>query len=39
MLHLEDERKVRLYEIIETEGIEVKRALKAILEEYDNVIL
>src|SRR6266542_6686841 len=38
MLHLEDKREVRLFEIIETEGTEVKQALKIILEEFDDVI-
>ena len=38
MLHLENERKARLFEITETEGIEVEQALKIILEEYDDVV-
>src|SRR6266542_6592878 len=38
MLHLEDEREVRLFEITGTEGTEVKKALKIILEEYDDVV-
>jgi len=38
ILHLEDKRKARLFEIIGMEGTEVKKALKTILEEYDNVI-
>ena len=38
MLHLEDEREVRLFEITETEGTEVEQALKIILEEYDDVV-
>ena len=38
MLHLENERKVRLFEIMGTERIEVKRILKNILEEYDDVV-
>ena len=39
MLHLENEREVRLFKITEMEGIEVKKALKIILEEYDDVVL
>ncbi len=38
MLYLENERKVRLFKITEIEGIEVKKVLKIILEEYDNMI-
>ena len=38
MLHLEDEREARLFEIIGTEGIEVEQALKIILKEYDDVV-
>src|SRR6266540_5841360 len=38
MLHLEDEREARLFEIIGTEGTEVEQALKIILEEYDDVV-
>ncbi len=38
MLHLEDKRKARLFEITEIEGTEVEKTLKTILEEYDNVI-
>ncbi len=38
MLYLEDEREVRLFEIIGTEGTKVEKALKAILEEYDDVV-
>ncbi len=38
MLHLENERKVRLFEIMGTERIEVKRIFKNILEEYDDVV-
>src|SRR6266496_5393257 len=38
MLHLEDEREVRLFEITGTEGIEVEQTLKIILEEYDDVV-
>ncbi len=38
MLHLEDERKARLYKITEIEGTEVKKTLKTILEKYDNVV-
>ena len=38
MLHLEDEREARLFEITETEGTVVEKALKIILEEYDDVV-
>ena len=38
MLHLEDEREARLFEITGTEGIEVEQTLKVILEEYDDVV-
>src|SRR6266540_1145188 len=38
MLHLEDEREARLFEIMGTEGTEVEQALKVILEEYDDVV-
>ena len=38
ILHLEDEREVRILEIIETGETKVKRAFKTILEEYDNII-
>jgi len=38
MLHLEDEREARLFEITGTEGTEVEQALKIILEEYDDVV-
>src|SRR6266498_1695774 len=38
MLHLEDEREARLFEITETEGTEVEQALKIILEDYDDVV-
>src|SRR6266540_2628603 len=38
MLHLEDEREARLFKITETEGTEVKQALKIILKEYDDVV-
>ncbi len=39
MLHLEDEREVRLFEITEMEETEVEKTLKIILEEYDDVVL
>ncbi len=39
MLHLEDEREARLFEITGTEGIRVEQALKIILEEFDDVVL
>ena len=35
MLHLEDKREARLFEIM---GTEVEQALKVILEEYDDVV-
>src|SRR6266540_3908956 len=38
MLHLEDEREARLFEITGTEGTAVEQTLKAILEEYDDVV-
>jgi len=38
MLHLENEREVQLFEITGIEGIEVEKALKIILEEYDDVV-
>ncbi len=38
MLHLEDEREARLFEITGTEGTEVEQALKRILEEFNNVV-
>src|SRR6266498_101793 len=38
MLHLEDEREARLFEITGTEGTEVEQILKIILEEYDDVV-
>ncbi len=38
MLYLKDEKEVWLFEITETEGIEVEQALKIILEEYDDIV-
>ncbi len=38
MLHLEDKREARLFEITGMEGIEVEKVLKIILEEYDDVV-
>ena len=38
MLHLENERKARLFEISGMEETEVEKALKIILEEYDDVV-
>jgi len=38
MLHLEDEREARLFEIIEIEETEIEKALKTILEEYDDIV-
>ncbi len=38
MLHLENKREVRLFEIIRTEGTEIERVLKVILGKYDNVV-
>ncbi len=39
MLHLENKREVRLFEITGMERTKVERALKIILEEYDDVVL
>ena len=38
MLYLKDEREARFFEITGTEGTEVERALKIILEEFDDVV-
>ncbi len=38
MLYLKDEREARLFEITGTEGTEVEKALKTILEEYDDIV-
>jgi len=38
MLYLENERKVRLFEIIRMEETEVEKALKIILEEYNDIV-
>ncbi len=38
MLYLEDKREVRIFEIIGMKGTEVKKILKVILEEYDDVV-
>ena len=38
MLHLEDEREVRLFKITGMEGTEIEKALKIILEEYDDIV-
>jgi len=38
MLYLEDEREARLFEITGMKGTEVEKALKIILEEYDDVV-
>ena len=38
MLYLEDKREAWLFKITETEGTEVEKALKIILEEYDDVV-
>jgi len=38
MFHLEDEREARLFEITGMEGTEIEKALKTILEEYDDVV-
>jgi len=35
---LKDKREVKLFEIIEIEGTEVKKTLKIILEEYNDVV-
>ena len=38
MLHLEDKREARFFEITGIEGTEVEQTLKTILEEYDDVV-
>ncbi len=38
MLYLENKRKIRLFEITGMEGTEIEKALKIILEEYDEVV-
>jgi len=38
MFYLKDEREVRLFEITGTGGTEVKKVLKTILKEYNNVV-
>ena len=38
MLHLEEEREIRLVEITEIEGTKIEKAFKIILEEYDDVV-
>jgi len=38
MLHLKDEKEAKLFKIIRTERIEVEKALKTILEEYDDIV-
>ena len=38
MLYLENEREARLFEITGIERIEVKKTLKIILEEYNDVV-
>ncbi len=38
MLYLKNKREVRLFKIIGIEGTEVEKALKIILEEYDDVV-
>ncbi len=38
MLHLEDEREARLFEITGTEGTEIESTFKIILKEYDVVL-
>ncbi len=38
MLYLEDKRKARFFEITRIEGIEVKKALKMILEKYNDIV-
>ncbi len=38
MLHLEDEREARLFEITGTEGTKVEQALKTILKEFEDVV-
>ena len=39
MLHLKNKKEVRLFEIIEIEGTEIKRVFKIILKKYDNMVL
>ena len=39
MLHLENKREVRFFKITGIEGTKVEKALKTILEEYDDVVL
>ncbi len=39
ILYLEDKKEVRLFEITGIKKIEIERALKNILEKYDNIIL
>jgi len=38
ILHLENEREARLFEITGIEGTKIEKALKVILEEYDDVV-
>ncbi len=38
MLHLKDEKEVRLFKITEMKGTEAEKVFKIILEEYDNVV-
>jgi len=38
MLYLEDEREAWLFELTGIEGTEVEKALKIILDEYDDVV-
>ena len=38
MLHLENKREVRFFKITGIEGTKVEKALKTILEEYDDVV-
>ncbi len=38
MLYLEDERKVRLFEIMKIKKTKIEKTLKIILKEYDDVV-
>ncbi len=38
MLYLKEKREVKLFEITETEGTEVEKTFRTILEEYDDIV-
>ena len=38
MLHLKDKREAKLFEITSMKGTEVEKALKIILEKYNDVV-